>query len=257
LYRRLNPPTVIEARIPEGVLYLTANSAMTLALENKSYEDGTTRLFRDLIKPDMTVVDIGANVGYYTLIAGRLVGPKGRVFAFEPAPETFDLLSRCVATNRLDNVEAVQAAVAEKSGTAKLFLSPDPITHSLYGKGELGSVEVPMISLDSFLRGHGGRVDVVKIDVEGGELKVIEGMRETIRLSPGLKIFTELSAGWIERVGLTVEDFLRKLADFGLKSGVVNEADGSVNPAEAGSIHETLKHADRVNLLCVPDPGGK
>ena len=88
-----------------------------------SYEKEQTILFRKLVDEGMNVVDIGANIGYYTLLAAELVGEKGKVFAFEPEPSNYDLLLRNVEINGYKNVTVVRKAVSNETGESSLFLS--------------------------------------------------------------------------------------------------------------------------------------
>ena len=167
----------------EGIkFYLDSKStiAQYLMLAG-SYEKGTTRLFRDLVKEGMVVLDIGANVGYYSLIVAQLVGEKGAVFAFEPAPDNLALLARNIKVNGFSNITPVPKAVSNKTGKGRLFLGNDTVSHSMYERHEKGSIEIEVTSLDVFMENINRPVDLVKIDVEGSEMRVLEGMLETIR----------------------------------------------------------------------------
>ena len=148
------------------------------------YELATTMLFRKLVERGMNVVDIGAHIGYYTLMAATLVGEKGTVAAFEPEPNNFKLLKRSIASNGMDNVKAYNCAVTDRDKSVKLFLSDIASgRHSLVRNDETGkrSVEVRGRSLDNMLKKElDFKVDVMLIDAEGVEPLIVAGGKKFI-----------------------------------------------------------------------------
>ncbi|MQA92085.1 MAG: FkbM family methyltransferase [Gemmatimonas sp.] len=144
-----------------------------------TYEPYKTRVFLDVIRPGEVTVDVGAHVGYYVALAAKLVGAEGKVVAFEPRPLNLRFLKQHVCANHLDNVEIVEAGVADRSGTAKFDTGFGTGTGRL---AEGGDLTVPTVSLDDFFhRGDLSRVGFLKIDVEGGEVDVLNGGAEMIR----------------------------------------------------------------------------
>jgi FkbM family methyltransferase len=145
----------------------------------------------ELIEPGQTVYDVGANIGFFTILCSRLVGPHGSVYAFEPIPENLVTLRHNIALNRLTNVVVVEQALSSSTGTAEMFVSPWSAFHSLDVAGaskrenhgpDGGQVTVETVTLDEFVQRDGvSAPDLVKLDVEGAELLVVEGMRETLR----------------------------------------------------------------------------
>lgn len=142
------------------------------------YEPLTTNLLSKIIKNGSTVVDVGANIGYYTILFSRLVGDMGRVYAFEPESVNFSYLTKNIALNDLKNVISVKKAVSDKNETAKLYIHPDnPGGHTLIDcYDDFKSISVDCVSLNEFLRG--AKIDFIKIDVEGAEPKVLAGAKE-------------------------------------------------------------------------------
>jgi FkbM family methyltransferase len=139
-----------------------------------TYEADKQKLFTEYVKPGMVVYDIGANVGFYTLLASRLVGPSGHVYAFEPLGRNVSYLERHVNLNRLSNVTIIKAAVSDVNGLAR-FRESHPAMGGLSAAGEL---EVETIQIDS----QNFRIpDVMKIDVEGAEQSVLRGSIDTLR----------------------------------------------------------------------------
>ena len=145
----------------------------------------------ELIEPGQTVYDVGANIGFFTILCSRLVGPHGKVYAFEPIPENLVTLRHNIALNKLTNVVVVEQALSASTGTAEMFVSPWSAFHSLNVDGaskrenhgpDGGQITVETVTLDEFVKGDGvSAPDLIKLDVEGAELLVVEGMRETLR----------------------------------------------------------------------------
>ena len=129
LYRYLRPRDVIDLievegekmYVDRGAIVSKGTSTCVQALM-RGYEQLLTKLFKKEMKQGMIVVDIGAHIGYFTLLAARLVGETGRVFAFEPDPDNYSLLIKNVSVNGHDNVIPVQKAVSNKTGQVRLFL---------------------------------------------------------------------------------------------------------------------------------------
>ncbi|WP_165066841.1 FkbM family methyltransferase [Paludisphaera rhizosphaerae] len=146
-------------------------------------EAGTIRLFAELLRPGMTVVDLGANIGYFTLTAADLVGPKGHVHAIEPTPSTASRLRENVALNGFDQVSIHQIAASDDEGTLRLHLSEDDCEGNSLFAAEPGgnSIEVDVTTLDHFADQQGlRRIDLLKVDVEGAEVRVLRGARRVL-----------------------------------------------------------------------------
>jgi FkbM family methyltransferase len=148
------------------------------------YERGTTRLLGDLLPSRTCVVDVGANVGYYSVLAAA-TATGAEVHAFEPWPPAFRWLARNAALNGFPNLHLNQAALSDVDGEARLYLPADRAwsNASLLGGfvEQRGSLTVPAVRLDTYCRRKGiPRVDLIKLDVEGGELKVLEGLGDLL-----------------------------------------------------------------------------
>jgi FkbM family methyltransferase len=155
-----------------GAWWLPASRGKLLRILGGTYERQQTALFEAHVRPGMTVLDVGAHVGYYTLLAATLAGSAGRVVAFEPNPANARFLRRHATINGLCNVEVVEAGVADGEGTARFDLGSGSGTGRLSQGGE---IEVRTVGLDQFCAERGLEPAVVKIDVEGGELDVLRG----------------------------------------------------------------------------------
>lgn len=222
------------------------------------YEQATTSLFRQLLKPGMVVVDIGAHVGYFSLLAAKLVGPEGKVYAFEPEPSNHLLLLRNIEINNYTTIRAQRKAVSNRSGSMDLFLSAlDSGSHSLHAagaRGVTGTARVEATTLDAFLEAEGWpKVDLIKIDVEGAEVAVLEGMRQLLDQRRGLKLVVEFCPLLLQSAGVSPSALPDKLASLGFAVHVIDDKRG-VLPAEATNMssltEDLLKQERYVNLFC-------
>jgi FkbM family methyltransferase len=157
--------------------------------------------FRAAVRPGATVLDVGANVGAYTLLFARWAGPTGRVVAFEPAPDAAAGLRRHIELNELSaTVDVQQCAVSYSVGTARFACTEASGANAIVvGESGTDAIEVATVTLDAFC--SRGRVvpDVIKIDVEGAELDVLKGARQVLAFG-GLQVFLELHpASWKAR----------------------------------------------------------
>jgi FkbM family methyltransferase len=190
----------------------------------------TTRLFKDLIRPGQRVADLGANIGYFTLLAARLVGPSGRVFAFEPEPRNFACLARNIALNDYGHAAAFNQAAWHTPGRLKLYQANERDTgaHTLrethamwYFDAPRGGafVEVEAVVPDDLLAAV-APFDVIKMDIEGAEMDALLGMAKTIERSPRLTLFVEFFPQALREMGHPPEELLTLLLERHGFSGV-------------------------------------
>jgi FkbM family methyltransferase len=177
-------------------LLVPSNTSSYRSLASGQYEHDVVIRLPSLVRNGMSVVDVGANVGYYTLLLSRLVGETGVVHAFEPDPDLFHALVHNVTSNRLANTKVVSSAVGDEVGSATFvrarhrmggFVGRTPEALSL---GEPVAVET--VTLDYYFAALGSqRVDLIKMDIEGGELAALAGMRHVAAHNPGLMLIME------------------------------------------------------------------
>lgn len=196
--------------------------APPLLLEGK-WEHGVTTFLLDLVKPGMTVVDIGANIGYFTLLAASLAGEKGMVYAFEPGPENFKLLQRNVIANWfVERVQCSPYALLDHATKMDLHTASSiPGAGSLFLTEAAGApvrldetVTVTTKTLDEIVQVP---VDVIKIDAEGSEPFILEGMKATLERSRGVKLIMEFNLQALQAAGKDPKEFLARIESLGLK----------------------------------------
>ncbi len=199
-----------------------------------------------------TVVDVGANIGLYTVLAAKRVGPSGHVFAFEPVPENIKLLRENLDLNDVSaRVEVQEAAVGEKPGELEIFLSDRQIgTHSAaqYLVDGSRSIRVPMQSIDAFVASRGiQRIDLIKVDVEGYDGRVVEGAAHSLSLHKPI-LFIEYAPVRLEAVGQAPSELIATLSGIYRYCVLLDEfrkRTELIDPADLSK----MKIATNVNLI--------
>jgi len=258
-------PVEVEGQKMDRRTWAHGSFRSTLELLLGRYEPETTRLFHRLLRPGMTVLDVGAHGGYFSLIAASHVGPSGHVYAFEPHPENFAALERNIALNSYANITAFRQAIADRSG--KLFLhlnSKGSDRYSLYPAqdgADAESAEVEAITLDDFLAARNWpQVDLLKMDIEGAEPSAIAGMSQALQRGSIRNLVTEFSPPALAAAGCDPQSFLFRLAALGFDVSVLEgQAEPHVvPPPDFRSLAASLRDQGGTNLLCQPvSPGSR
>jgi FkbM family methyltransferase len=206
-----------------------------------------TALFKQAVAPGDTVLDVGGYLGWFTLLAARAVGPQGRVIVVEANPLSQELLERNVERNGFaDRVTIHRTAVADEPGSATFYWdASDGSASGLAAPDNVGgSYQVPVATIDALLDGI--VPDVVKIDIEGGEVGALAGMRRTLAAAkPGTRLFVELNPGALANAGTSGDALLAELRGAGFRINVIDEAAGSTRP-----LGESEQLATHANLYC-------
>lgn len=184
----------------------------TLYAAYKAYVDRIERrLLKNVLFPGAVVVDAGANIGIYSQVLSRCVGPTGVVHSFEPSPENFKRLQS--ATRKLANVCLSQAALGECSGRSRLYLSDKlNVDHRTYSTEEDSRRTVPIdvIALDDYFK-PGQRVDLIKLDIQGYELHALRGANRVLADNSDLKMLVELWPYGLKQAGVNWVELLDSL----------------------------------------------
>ncbi len=148
-----------------------------------TYECEVTRKIQELVQPGSTAVDIGAHIRYHTLLLAKQVGPTGRVIAFEPLPENFEVLEENVRLNGYHNVLPENKAVVDRSGRVALAQNSNDLLTSTASVVSGAGIEVEAVSLDDYFADSPGhdRVAFIKIDIEGSEVPALSGMAGVLK----------------------------------------------------------------------------
>jgi FkbM family methyltransferase len=253
--RRLAVPVsdgAILVRTESGYVLVDADDhAVLMALvDSGDLEPGTRLVIRRLIRPGDTFIDVGANVGVHTLCAAHAMQGQGRVIAFEPFPRTSELLKRTLTMNGLASFcDVRQEAVSDQRGERDLFVGRVSAHHSLIELGDLVSassppIKVPVVCLDDVIAPL-ETVDLIKIDVEGVELEVLNGARRIVAENPTVAIIAEFGPSHLQRSGHSAASWLETFTNLGFDRRVIDPATGQLSTASI----EELEAVESTNLL--------
>lgn len=206
-----------------------------------AYELPTVRFIRSYLKAGDVAVDVGAQIGYLTLVMATADGGTTSVYSFEPEKNNIARFLRNMELNNLKNVTLLPKAASEHPGTIRLYLSADANagTHStVFVEGNVSErfIEIPCTTIDLEMdQQQVNRLDLMKIDVEGGEIDVLHGASETLqRFHP--VVIAELSDVLQQARGTTCKEFKQKMVELGFNSYTINE-DGSLVPSALDAPH--------------------
>lgn len=224
-------------------------SRQVLMLGNYATESHESQIFEKQLKKDQIVLDLGANIGYYSLLARSVVGPGGKVFSFEPSTENTSLIKKSIDANKFENITVVEAAVSDHDGYGSLFLSPYyKSEHSVFeyhyssGDHKGDTQKIKLVTIDSFLENLGDpSVDVIKMDVEGSEKKALDGMKKTIEFNKKLTLITEFWPQGFANAGIEPEDFLEILASLGFVLYHIDEFLQKTYPVSVSEMSKLVK----------------
>lgn len=226
-----------------------------VALELQStgkYEVATTEYCRRTLKSGMVFVDVGANIGLFTLLAARLVGPAGHVYAFEPDAGNSALLRKNVEQNGYRNVTCIGKAVSDRSGTCTLFQSEmNPSDHRTYHVSKSRkSIAIECVSLDEYFPAD-TKIDMIKIDIEGAEGIALKGMDRILTTQRPLKLLIECFPAKLEKTETDPLRLLQSLEEKGFSLSIIDDARESITPLDAASIVRECRKNSLGNVLCL------
>jgi len=186
-----------------------------LEMLSQKYEEDTTNLFKKIIQPNMTVIDIGGHIGYYTTLFAKIVGNNGKVYAFEADNDNFKLLEK--NTGKYKNVILTNKAISDKTGEISFFkINNSTGCHSIIKSENSQIITVPATTLDEFAKQNNiEKIDVIKIDIEGGEPFAFKGMKELFSKSKSLTVVMEFSPEALKKADVNPLEFLQEIKDYG------------------------------------------
>lgn len=207
-------------------------------LTKRCWERLTTELLKQELARGMVVLDIGANIGYFTLLAAKIVGEKGKVFAFEPNASFAGLIAKSASANGFKNVVVLPKAVSDKTGKLEFSLAPGAPTR-----------RVEAVRLDDLFLNRDEKVDFIKMDIDGTEPSAFRGMRDMVKRNPMLKAVVEYNPGHLKRQGNSPVAFLQQLADLSFEiEAAYDEIRHRVRAIDLPSI-SSMQDDEEVNLF--------
>lgn len=233
-------------------LHLERDVVVTTYLAVHGYwEKMETQMVHRYVKPGMRVLDIGANIGYHTILAAGLVGEKGRVVAIEPGDDNFKLLSRSVAELPYKNVELVHGGAWHTSGEIQLYVSEEsPSDHKVYDSSEGRPTEtITAVAIDDMFPDE--KFDFLKMDIQGAEGHAFKGMRKVLRNHPPTAMVLEFCPGNLATAGTPAPEIYAFLMELGYSTFRIDEELEKIYPV---SLEQILDFCDLdwkfMTLLC-------
>lgn len=218
------------------------------------YEPEVSCLFKQIVRQGMTFVDVGAYIGYYTLLAAKCVGIEGKVYAFEPDPSYYALLVKNIEANNLGKiVEPFNQAIGDTRGKATLYLGRSTGSGLLKTPDATDKTSMAdVISLDMFFENQGWpAVQAIKMDIEGSEVLALEGIRQLVKRNPGIKLIIELNPTYLNIAGKTPEGLLTLLSKLGFqRAWVLVDKKSYKIPQDIPGLVARGRRQLYLNLLC-------
>ncbi len=236
-------------------MFTQNNDGLALSIF-KIYEPNQTEIVKKYVHEGDIVVDIGAHVGYYTLLMAQLVGKNGKVYSFEPDPVNFQLLKKSVEINGFENVVLIQKAVSNITDKVKLFLGDNDSAINRIYDAKLGdakeSIDVESIRIDEYFKENDELVNFIKIDSEGSEVKIINGMKQFLSRNQELVMMTEFFPFLIKKSGDEPNQYLKSLEKSGFSLYNILDKNEKTNKINSENFLESgINSQYCTNLLCI------
>jgi FkbM family methyltransferase len=244
-------------------IYLDESDSLFLS-SSILHEKTVVDLVKNEIKKGDVVIDIGAHIGYYTVLFAKLVGPEGRVFAFEASPTNFEILKKNVNVNGYQNVTLNNKAVSDKDGKLTLYITGRTSAENFLFKPEnfVGSskikdtIEIDSITLDEYFRDFKGQINFLKMDISGAEPRVIKGMGSILSKNDSLKIQQEWWPNAIRTHGNEPDSHLKLLTQMDYKIYEIDGAKNKLNLVTSDDLMKTYPNSklEDINIFCKKGP---
>lgn len=185
--------------------------------------------FKNTIKEGWTVLDIGANIGYPSLLLSKLVGKKGKVIAFEPDKDNVQMLKKNIRVNNSKNIIVVPMAVSDHTGVGTLYISDSHSgDHRIYSSDEKRKTQkIKTICLDDYFKSK-SKIDFIQMDVQGAEELVFTGMERVLSENKKINILLEFWPEALRKIGSSPRDFLEMIKSLGFKLRYIDENSGKL-----------------------------
>ncbi len=235
------PGAAVPVRLPFGAWWLARNDHISQPILDGQFELAESSFVQRYLKPGMTVLDIGAHHGFYSLLASLVVGPGGRVYSFEPSPRERNALLKHLRLNRRTNVQVMDFALGNENADANLYVVDGNQTgcNSLRPPVVLSgtsSAKVRVARLDDWLEQQKiSHIDFVKLDVEGGEIQVLKGSERLLERKPRPVILMEVQDIRTQPWGYRSKDVVEHLNRRGFKWLAINR-NGYLEPLDISAI---------------------
>ena len=247
------------AQVWAGKMFLHPNDAFRLSIYG-IHGTHDFKIIKNNVKDGDNVIDLGANIGYFTLILAKLVGPTGKVFAFEPDPRNLALLKKNVEYNNYKNVIIVPKAVSNVNDKCTLYTGQKTFGQNKIYKPKKTKTQkfIPIdsetVRLDDFFKTNGllDKISFIKMDVEGAEFLALSGMKEILKLNKNIKIFTEAEISYLEDAGSSYDQFIDLLTENDFTFSLADNRSETLTKVNKSQLEKILNdEGNSVNIFCV------
>lgn len=246
-----------DIRLQPGIrMRLFWNSEISWLLYVKDFEESERLFHNAFLRPGDIYLDVGANIGLFTLIAARRVGKAGKVYAFEPIASTFQGLLQNISLNRFNNVRAYQQALSDAIGKAEMIVSLDGFDgrNSMAmptGGDKFAKETVAMSTLDYFVADNhlAGKITMVKIDVEGWENHVLEGAKATLTAPDAPLLQIEFTEEALRTANSSSKELYEAVKRFGYELYIFDTEEYRLLPASVEDVRDRF-----VNIIATKQP---
>ena len=246
------------AQVWAGKMFLHPNDAFRLSIYG-IHGTHDFNIIKNNVKDGDNVIDLGANIGYFTLILAKLVGPTGKVFAFEPDPRNLALLKKNVEYNNYKNVIIVPKAVSNVNDKCTLYTGQKTFGQNKIYKPKKTKTQkfIPIdsetVRLDDFFKTNGllDKISFIKMDVEGAEFLALSGMKEILKLNKNIKIFTEAEISYLEDAGSSYDQFIDLLTENAFTYSIADNRTETLTKVNKSQLEKILNDEGSVNIFCV------
>ena len=250
--RSLSKSNIVE--IEGRKMFTQNNDGLALSIF-KIYEPNQTKIVKKYVHEGDVVIDVGAHVGYYTLLMAQLVGKNGKVYSFEPDPVNFELLKKSVEINGFENVVLIQKAVSDTTEKIKLFLGDNDSAINRIYDAKLGdakkSIDVESVTIDEYFKENDKLFNFIKIDSEGSEAKIINGMEKFLTKNRKLIMMTEFFPFLIKKSWDEKKQNLKSLENSGFELYNILDDNKETNKINSESFLKIEPDSEYcTNLLC-------
>tara|TARA_B110001454_G_scaffold15210_2_gene13676 strand:- start:52414 stop:53298 length:885 start_codon:yes stop_codon:yes gene_type:complete len=238
-------------------MFLDKFDSLDLSI-NKEYGFLETKIIKDEIKSGDIIIDLGAHIGYYTLLFARQSSIDGKVFAFEPEPSNFSILEKNIIANKYKNIIAVQKAVSDSNSQINLWIGQESSGANRIYKPKQTNTQnfkiskVNSIKLDDYFMNseYFDKINFIKMDLEGAEYKALLGMKLLLQKNKKITILTEFSKKSLEDSGHTSLEFIDFFYDNDFQVNLLDEKNKKIVPITKTEFLEIDSNTQLINLLC-------
>jgi len=232
--------------------YLDDKDSLGLSI-SQTHEKTETKIVKQIVKEGDIVIDVGAHIGYYTLIFAKIVGTKGKVFAFEANKKNFDILEKNVLKNNFKNVICENMIISDKIGKVQMYSLDSSTANRLFDEGDNDKIEVDSITLDEYFKQQSKKINFIKLDIQGAEPLAIKGMNQIMENNSEIKIIQEWWPDGIKKFDIEPTEHIINLEKKGYDIIEIDDIQNKIIKTNSEKLIKKYpnKKIQDINLFCI------